>query len=365
MYKLLGSIAAILVLLGVAAISIWFEWVRNIFAPIGAILSAAIIYYFISPQKAKIIASDIARLVGFLSGGVRRFTVKNKVEAYINTVMNEFDNACKGATQYPMKLVWVTKEVVPRSYIERERVIVRLRYKDPAYLNVVASATAYCRAGLLPDTRQYIHKPLARAIDLEVVDTILNRNKMREGQRYFRSQVLPSEFQKYEDIQPWFDILRDLEDQGHFRRILLPELVRYPIKARYEVSNTSHPNEINNFVYFLRDIAASLPGGEVNLDYIGRRLQVGVIIVGMPKKLQLKGHVPYLSQIELCRDRGAEVIYLIGVKGASREIPGIAREAEYLGLVNIIDLRRLPKVKWRDGTVVPAHYAQLEVKPAG
>jgi len=362
MRKLLSSVAAVLVLFGIAAILFWFQWARSVFAGIGGILLWAVFYYLAFPQRAKIIFSDIASLVSFLGRNVRRFRVKNQVEGYINTVTDEFNSVCPGATQYPMKLVWVTKELAPRSYIEHERVIVRLKYNDPAYLNTVAAAMAYCHAGLLPDTRQYVRKPLLRAIDLEVVDLILYRYNMRDGQRYFRDEVIPTECQHYKDIQSRLDVIKELEDRGYFRRILLTELAKYPSKANFAICDESHRREICDFVAFLGSIAELPPRGEVNLDFVNKRLQVGVIIVGIPSKLLERGHVPYITQIERCRDRGAEVVYLIGVKGAAKEIPGIAREAAYLGLVDVVDLRKMTRIKYRDGTNVSGYYAQLEVK---
>lgn len=362
MRKLLGLVAAILILIGAAAIIFWNEGVRNVFAGIGAIFSCAFAYYLLFPQRAKIIASDIAGIISFSGGWVRRFRVKYQIEGYINTVTDRFDNICAGVTQYPIKLIWVTRDLVPRSYIERERVIVRLKYKDPAHLNVVAASMAYCHTGLLPETRQYIRKPVLRAIDLKVVDIILNENKMREGQRYFRSEVLPAQLKMYKDLQPWLDIILELDDRGYFWRILLPELTKYPIRAHFAICTESHRGEICEFLEFLKNIADSPPGGEVNLDFIGNRLQLGIIIVGVASKIREEGYTPYLTQIELCRNRGAEVVYLIGVKDAAREIPSIAREAEYLGLVNIIDSRKITRIKYRDGTIVAGHCAQLEVK---
>lgn len=342
-----------------AAAYFLFSWLLKTLATIGSIALAVFLYYLAFPRNAQIIFGHLLRLVDWVGSGIRESIVKNRVEGYSNKTVEDFNKESGGSTPYPLKIKWVPKNLTPESFLKNGKVVVKLNYKEPDYKNIVDAALLYCRSGLIPDTREYIRRPLLRAFDLETVDVLLKRNKLGLGRIYFRNEILSEQFNKSPAAESWFTILEDLEDRGYFSRILLLELTRYPGKAGYKAGRRPHHQEIEEFVTFLQRIANVSPSEEVQLDFVKERLQVGVIIVGKPKKLQYQGYEPYLHQVKLCRDREAEVVYLVGI---SSEIPSIARTAERDGFARIVSLRRF-RATWRDGTVVPAHCARLEFQP--
>ncbi len=337
-------------------------WLLKMLATIGGIALAVFLYYLASPRNAQIILGHLLRLVDWFGSGIRESIVKNRVEGYTNKTVEEFNKESGGATPYPLKIKWVPKNLTPESFLKSGKVVVKLNYKEPDYKNIVDAALLYCRSGLIPDTREYIRGTLLRAFDLETVDAFLKRNKIGPGRIYFRNEVLSEQFNKSPATESWFTVVEGLEDRGYFSRILLVELTRYPGKASYKAGRKPHHQEIEDFVAFLQGVANFPCGGETQLDFIRERLQVGIIIVGKPKKLQVEGYAPYLYQIKLCLDRGAEVVYLIGYKEVSAEIPSIARAAEHDGLARIVSIRRFYAVS-REGAVVPAHCARLESQP--
>lgn len=351
--------AAIAVVAVAAVFFLWFDWLRNVLATVGGLAIVLLLLYLAFPQNAQIVLSHVGKLVAWAGTGAHRFVVKNQVEGHVNTAMRQFNVESGGAMPHPVKVVWAGRDVSPESFLEKGRVIVKLGYSEPAYRNVVNTALLCCQAGLLPETRHYLTPSLGRAIDLEVVDSILKRNKFTEGRVYFLNDILPAEFQKRPTVEPWFSIMEELELRGYFTRILLSELLRYPSRAAYRAGKDTHHEEIEAFAHFLHDIAQCPPGGEVQLDFLRERLRVGVIIVGKALKLDVEGWEPYLRRVRLCADRGTDMVYLIGVKGAASAIPGIARAAERGGSAKVSNVRRL-HVVWRDGTVVPAYFARLE-----
>lgn len=359
--RMVAAVAAI-VIIGVAvAIYFWLGWFRNVLAGIGTFAIAVLSYYLVFPQNAKIVLSHIGELGSWIGSGVRKFVIKNRVEGYFDKGRVEFNKESGGAMPLPLSLTFVSKEVKPTSYLESGHVIVKFSYKEPAYMNVVDCALLYCRSGLLSDTREYLTRPLQRAIGLQTVDTILRRNKMREGRIYFRNQILPEEFSRSPNTEPLFIVMEDLEVRGYFTRVLLVELARYPAKVSYKVSRKSHHKEIEDFVRFLQDIANRPARSEGQLDFVREQLQVGVVLIADPKKLRVKGFVPYLHQIELCRNRGEEVVYLMGVGEVAAKIPAIASAAIHAGLATVPYVGRFNAV-WRGGVIMPGHCARLELK---
>ena len=362
MRKWLIAVITAIVVIGIA-VAIYFrlDWFRNVLAGIGTVAIVALSYYLLFPQNAKIILSHIGELGGWLGSGVRKFIIKNRVEGYFDKARVEFNRESGGAMPYPMSLAFVSKDVKPTSYLESGHVIVKLSYKGPAYMNVVDCALFYCRSGLLSDTREYLTQPLYRAINLETVDTILKRNKMREGRIYFRNEILPEEFGRNPETEPLFIVMEDLEVRGYFSRLLLVELARYPAKVSYKVARKSHHKEIEDFVDFLHDIANRPPKTEGQLDFVRKRLQVGVILVADPDKLYAQGFEPYLRQIEFCRNRGEEVVYLMGFGEVSAKIPAIASAAIHAGLATVPYVGRFNAVG-RGEVIMPGHCARLELK---
>jgi hypothetical protein len=331
------------------------------------IVGGMLLAWIYGAERVVIVLSKVASLFGGASRVIRKRVTKGLVEGRINVARRSLNRLTPEILPYPAKIRWVNPDNV-ESYLQEDTVIVRMSYHDNPHRNLVLAGLLYMNAGLLPESRHYLRPPFQQVLDLLAVEEMLVRAGEREALLYFRRQILPEELERDDSLSDAHELLGRLSDTGYLGRILLPELVDYPVRTRHAAPRSHHFEETKRFVEYLHRLTATiyleyfLPScpDRPPLDFWDNHIKVSFIIVGRAQLLETMGHKAYLRRIEMCRSSGAQTIFLLGSGRAAAAVRGIAQTAKSRELIESCRLREynIPA----EGRAIPYCFARLVVK---
>ncbi|MCJ7744200.1 MAG: hypothetical protein MUO99_06525 [Dehalococcoidales bacterium] len=315
------------------------ESIRDILpASFGSVGGVVLILYGIwkvAPDEAKRFVAEGLRKIPNLPIYYKRRTVKFELESEINTALKEFGKEGAGFVEHEVVINWLTPNQEARSLFFRGgKAYLKLDFTEDKERNLVEAVLMYCNECLLPDVRQYIARPLMRAIDLIFIDEMLDRRNAVRGRAYFTQEIIPRETEVTPDINKYLDTLELISQHGLFIRILLPEIRDYPGRTHRRVARQSHLEQIETFIEFLRITAED----RTNMIkrawlHIGETIRIGIVLVGVTNKLQFEGTRPYVRRTAMHNVDGARNVYLIGYNLGVMYVPRIAKEAKQRGIV--------------------------------
>ena len=215
---------------------------------------------------------------------------------------------------------------------------IKLDYSKSVETNIVEAALLFCRRGLLPETRQYVSGPLMKAIDLQFVDEILQRQRAAESRAYFIHEVIQRETESNQEALRFVEKLQIISQHGLFTRVLLPELRDYPALALEAWPHKRHARGVEAYLDFLEAAVRSREEGtKTALVHVGQGIRTAIVLVGIPNKLQFEGTRPYVRRAAINEQEGAQTVYLLGYNQGVHYVELIAREAQVRGLVEHYD----------------------------
>jgi hypothetical protein len=335
-----AGIIILLVLLGMALglIPALAESVRNILlGSFGSVSGIGLTLYGIwkiAPDEVKHIIAGGLRKIPNLPIYYKRRTVKFELESEINTALKEFGKEGAGFVEHEVVISWLTPDQEARSLFFRGgKAYLKLDFTEDKERNLVEAVLMYCNECLLPEVRQYIARPLVRAIYLVFIDEMLDRRNAVRGRAYFTQEVIPRETEITPDINKYLDTLELISQHGLFIRILLPEIRDYPGRTHYRVARSSHLQQVEAFIQFLK-ITAEDRTRKIKRAWlhIGETIRIGVVLVGISDKLQFEGTRPYVKRTARDNAEGARNVYLIGYNLGVIYVPHIAKEAKQRGI---------------------------------
>lgn len=338
-----------------------------LFLGAGGVAALVIVLWIAAPERAVIFLTQIASLFAGGSRMVRKRVVKGSVEGRLNLARRSLNKLTPEVLPYQAKIRWTDADNV-ESYLHEDNVIVRMSYHDNPHRNIVMAGLLYVRAGLLPEGRQYLRRPFQDALDLLAVDEMLTRVKEREALLYLRNDIVPKELKGDEALSEAHDLLGKLSDTGYLGRILLPELIDYPLRLRSVAPRATHLEESRRFIEYLYKLADAIyleyflpaPHGVAPLDFLDAHIRVSFVVVGRSEVLEARGPEAYLRRIQTCRVSGARTIYLLGAGRNAAQVRQIARTALKRGLIERYRLRdyNIPA----EGRAVPFCFGRLVVQ---
>jgi hypothetical protein len=342
-------------------------WLLGGFIGAAITVGCMLLAWIYAAERVVIVLSKVASLFGGASQVIRKRVTKGLVEGRINLARRSLNSLTPGILPHPAKITWVNPDNA-ESYLQEDNVIVRMSYHDNPHRNLVLAGLLYMNAGLLPESRQYLRRPFQEALDLLAVEEMLIRAGERDALLYFRRETLPEELDCDERLSDAYELLGRLSDTGYLARILLPELVDYPMRVRAAAPRSYHFEETRRFVEYLHRLTGTiyleyfLPSSPDRppLDFWDNHIKVSFILVGRPELLERIGHKAYLRRIEMCRSSGAQTIFLLGSGRAAAAVPGITRSAKSAGLIKDYRLREYNIAA--EGRAIPYCFARLLVK---
>jgi len=288
------------------------------------------------PDVVKSIAAKALRMLPNLPIYYKRRTVKLEIESEINAALKEFGKEGAGFVEHEVNIKWLTPEEKARKlFFEGGKAYIKLDFAEDKERNIVEAALLYCNECLLIETRQYIARPLMRAIDITFIDELLDRRNAVRGRAYFMQEVIPREIEATPGIDKYLDILELISQHGLFIRVMLPELKEYPGRTQRRIPRKNHLKQVEEFADFLKTTAEDRTRWDKRVWlHIGETIRVGIILVGLTDKLQFEGSKPYVRRTAIDNSKGARTVYLIGYNLGVGFVPGIAREVQQRGIAD-------------------------------
>jgi len=290
----------------------------------------------VAPDPLKSVVAKGLRRIPNLPSYYKRRTIGFELESEINRALREFGKEGAGFVAHDVSVRWLTpREESRRLFFEGGKAYLKLDFDEDKERVLVEAVVMYCSDCLLPEVRQYVQRPLMRAVDLTFIDELLERRNAIRGRGYFTQEVMPREIEITPDISKYLDTLELLSQHGLFIRILLPELRDYPGRAHRRVAKRSHLEQIEGFMEFLR-VTAEDRTTRVKRAWlhIGETIRTAVMLVGAVDRLQFEGTKPYVKRTAMNNADGARTVYLIGYNLGVDYVPLVAKEAKQRGIVD-------------------------------
>ena len=330
---------AILLAFGVGLLGGLADHIQAVWAWLSGVSLTAVLFalavWQAAPNAAKRLIARLIRLAPDVPVYLKRTAIKNELESSVNRAFGQF--ASEGFTRDQIVLSWVKPgEVVRAAFFQAGKAFLKLDYSESPHVNLVEAAMLFCRrGGLLPETRQYIPHQLMRAIDLQFVDEILQRQRVAESRGHFIHEVLNPELQNNPETAKFVDQIQAVRQYGLFTRVLLPELRDYALLAHDSWPQRMHKEEIESFMNFLdATVRSREKGTKTALLHVGQAIRTAIVLVGIPDRLLYEGTKPYVRRAAIHERDGARTVYLLGYNYGERYVEAIAKETVIRGLAN-------------------------------
>ncbi|MHB8085281.1 MAG: hypothetical protein ACYDHZ_05615 [Dehalococcoidia bacterium] len=317
-----------------------FSAVQSSFVWVGGILVTLYGVWKIAPDPLKALVAIGLRKLPNLPIYFKRRTVQLELESEINSALREFGKEGLRFVEHEINITWlVPGENARKLFFRSGKAYLKLDFSEDKECTLVDAVLIYCNDCLLPELRQYVHRPLMRAIDLIFVDELLDRRNATRGRTYFIQEIIPREVSDLPEINRYLDTFELLSQHGLFIRILLPELRDYPGRIHRLATRRSNAEQIEAFIDFLKITAEDRTNivKRVWL-HVGESIRTAIILVGIPNKLQFEGTKPYIRRIAIDSAKGARTVYLLGYNLGVIYVPKIAEEARLRGIVDKYEL---------------------------
>jgi len=218
----------------------------------------------------------------------------------------------QGRTALPraVNVEWVEGNPEGTYDIAEGEFVVRLDPSAAQEKNIAKLAMAVVGRTTLIGIRHLVEVPLQKAIDLNLVRTVLREVGDRKVlDWFFQEEYIPGT--KESDIDKWNREVVEIDERGLFTRLLLVELDAFAKRIAGMVPRPYMMGEIENLVHFLYTIATKQVGQDVPLRFIRAHMGIGVILVARTSTLLTEGVEPYVKAMNYHVQRQLNSVYVI------------------------------------------------------
>ncbi|MFC2027190.1 hypothetical protein ACFLU3_00750 [Chloroflexota bacterium] len=292
------------------------DWVKTLLLIVGtnSIWIALAVFLFLHPEKFERwtilfyrIGSRIASMLPRIKRFFDRGQVASSIQSAINGSSSQINKLAPDVFPYPLKIEWVKQEELEK-FIQKGRVVVRLRHHSRDDKNIVNATLAYMQRGFLPRSKHYLDKTLLSACEFKLATTIFLGQPNSGAYEYFMSSELNPSILTNDGLREDLQMLEHLDSVGIFTRIFLAETKRVGDKLIGTVPTDSIHEELRRFAMFLQTIA--MKGDEdVPLSFHGTRIKTQVVLVAKEETILNFGIDPYVNRVRSAVEDGFETIY--------------------------------------------------------
>jgi hypothetical protein len=190
---------------------------------------------------------------------------------------------------------------------------VRIRDERDQTRNILNALAATIPKLFYPHARPYLSPALVKGVDLQFLRT-LARLLGSHAEQVFATDFLTPATATDPNLTPLVRILFDIEQGGLFEAILVQELIHLSDHSLLAPPGAPIMDDALRFVDWLRRVATREPGDETNpLQFIGVGFRVAIVLTSK-SITQERGTGPYEKAVSIDLARGAESIYILGVR---------------------------------------------------
>lgn len=263
-----------------------------------------------------------------------RARVAAAIQEITDRFAKEVSKEAEESVPHTLRVEWVAQQDID-SYIQRDKLIVRMNYHTNEQRNLVAATMAYVAQGVVPHARRHLAVDVSKALDFEVAKRVLSTADGPNALDFFYREVVEQDLAENEAVRRYFVTMDALDDMGYFTRILLREFVLLGRRLLSAVPRNEIAEETRRFVEFLDRLVTREPGEDVDPTFVGSVIKMSLVLVARHQTLSSKGYGPYISWIRKCCRGGILSVYLAGRGRNVGPVKGIAKVCEEQGLLKV------------------------------
>jgi len=271
-----------------------------------------VIYFFNNLEKFEILISWILRLFSWINKKTRLKAINTQIQAKINTAVESIETEVEGVLPNPIKIEWL-KGGEEHASIEDNEIIVRLHNDFNNARNIVVATMLYLQEGLLRLSRPHTFYPLQKAIDLEMAWKILHADEETNIGSYFLNEIHTPTTLENDEIGICGSKVKSIKSGGMFTRVLLRELRGLGRKVAGSLPSRETKEETKLFLDFLHTITSSDQGSIYPLNFLGKNIKVGIVLVARFQTLSMGGLRTHKNWLKKKVEMGAETVYVCGM----------------------------------------------------
>lgn len=261
-----------------------------------------------NPEKTKIWKGWIEHFFSTVIRSWRKPAIKDRVEGNFNIAVKKVAKDLSNINMPKMSIQWVKED----DFISKLRdgtAIVNLKFSTDISENIVKVASIYVKHRVLPNAKHYMNKPLKSAIDLNIIRKILlslEKDRDENLNTFFTENE--KELNEVEDKSTQ---IHYVDNAGLFDRILVREYEYFGNKLKGLLPISEYAKEADDFLNYLLDIATRQYDDNTPLQFEGKILKVGVLLVAKIDTYSQYGLDAYLRRIKRGLVKGIKTFYLL------------------------------------------------------
>ncbi len=191
--------------------------------------------------------------------------------------------------------------------------VIRLDPSKNQAENICRMATALVKRTTLSGIRHSVEEPLETAIDLNLVREMLKTTSNSQALDWFVANEYQPVVSTDDATTHRNEQIVTIDERGLFTRLLLVELESFSKEMVGRPPKPYMAEEIEGLVEFLYQLCSRKREQEIPLEYHGKFIRIGVIIVAKTATL-LKDIKPYLKTMQIHLEKRPISIYVLAIE---------------------------------------------------
>jgi hypothetical protein len=298
-----------------------------------------------NPEKVEKWIALIWKAIDFLKLGFKQAHkkyVQHDIQGSVNEFVKTHAEEMPGFQVKGVRLEWVDADVKKQSFLEADRVVVRVKRDDPHHENFVKAVFLFVSTALLYRAKRYISPPQGKAIDLFVATEIFKEQKPEVVDHFLEEYLHPQIDDGSAKVTELFEAFNLLAKAGVFFPVFLQEMDYLGQKVFGRSRNPDVVTEVYALIEFLKAFALRRVGDQqLDLNFIQKYCRCAIVIVGKQAKVNYSIS-PYVHFIRDGINRNTETIYLLGRAINEKPIKDVCSQVS--DLYDIVAEKRMSKV---------------------
>ena len=286
----------------------------------GTIILGLFIFFALNPEKLDYWKALFFRIFASFSRSSERKTISCEIQSSIHHFVSKYK--AEKIMPYGIKFKWTTGKNF-ESFVRGGDVFVYMEDHHNTAKNFVSVITSWTSNGFLPTVKPYLPKQVFAASEIIIQEKLISEE--RPGAiDYYRDHVYNQKIQDIPGTEEYKKKFERIDKKGLFHNIFLTELSDYGERFK-DIFISDADDEIDSMIQVLEDIAARLPGGEVQLSYGGKVFKINIILVA---KARRKGVTmePYIKRAKEAVSDGRNSIYIMARNQKIRFVEPLIKE---------------------------------------
>ncbi len=239
---------------------------------------------------------------------LRRNKIKNGVEDNCKDTIDELNLLTPELNLPELSLQWVKKDESGKVLLEEGKAIVLLSYDRDNIKNIINTTSAYVKKTLLPSARNYLSIPVRKAIFFTVIHKFIKNSPSHNiaAPAYVAENL--DDITQYQDT---FHKVSVVDEEGMLSRVLLREYSLWGSRIVTHLPAPEYSKDASDFLVFLYDLLSRDPEELTPLQFVGKDIKVGFLLVAKPETYFEHGLYPYLRRIREGFASGIQTFYFL------------------------------------------------------